>query len=246
MAKSLSYKNVIHDLSLVASKDRAMGAARYFKTGKNDYGEGDIFIGVTVPAARIISKKYLLLPIADVLKLLKSKIHEHRFTALLILGLQYAKQPERQKEILDVYLSHTRYINNWDLVDTSARDIVGHYVWNYLDSKKRKTFLSKLANSELIWERRISIVSTHYGIMKGKTEETLAIAALLIKDTHDLLHKATGWMLREVGKKDINGLRGFLDKYASIMPRTMLRYALEHFAEKERFKYMKMKLGVVK
>jgi 3-methyladenine DNA glycosylase AlkD len=241
MTKIPTYKDIVADLAKVSDKKRALEMARYFKTGKGEYGEGDIFIGVTVPASRIISKRYVELGMSEVKKLLTSKIHEYRTIALHIWCLQYARESERRKEIFNEYLAHTKYINNWDLVDTSAREIVGQFVWNYYSAIKRKAFLTKLAKSKLIWERRIAIVATHYGIMKGELGEVFAVATLLLKDTHDLMHKAVGWMLREVGKKDRNALRWFLDSHAHVMPRTMLRYALEHFEPAEKARYMKMK-----
>ncbi len=235
----LTAKSVMKELALVSDKQKAVFVARYFKTGKGQYGEGDVFIGVTVPAVRVVVRKYRELPLSEVQVLLTSKIHEHRLAALLILCLQYARG--NTEEIFKMYLNNTRYINNWDLVDTSARDIVGHYVWNHMSPTKRKIFLSKLAKSESLWERRIAMVATSYGISKGELDYTFHIAEVLLKDTHDLMHKASGWMLREAGKKDKRALAGFLDSHAGTMPRTMLRYALEHFKPKERQKYMQMR-----
>jgi 3-methyladenine DNA glycosylase AlkD len=237
-------KSVIKSLKVIADKDRAISTARYFKTGKGEYGEGDVFIGVTVPQGRIVAKEYRELPIEEVLILLRSKVHEHRSVSLYILCDQYSRYPKRQKEIFDIYLQHTEYVNNWDLVDTSARDIVGHYVWNHLSDAKRKLFLSKLAKSKILWERRIAIVSTHYGILRDDLSETFFVSELLLSDTHDLMHKAVGWMLREAGKRDKKALVVFLNRYAGIMPRTTLRYSIEHFGLVERLKYMKMKAGI--
>ncbi|MES3005812.1 MAG: DNA alkylation repair protein [Patescibacteria group bacterium] len=241
MSKKLTFKNVIVDLVAVVDRKRAVSSARYFKTGKGEYGEGDVFVGITVPVMRAVAKKYQLISLGEIKKLLVSDIHEHRYVALLILCLKYQKEPAIHREIFEMYLVHTKFINNWDLVDTSARDIIGHYIWNHFITSKRRIFLTKLAKSRHLWERRISIVATHYGIVRQEFEETLVIADLLLKDTHDLIHKATGWMLREVGKKDEGVLKKFLDGHAVVMPRTMLRYSLERFKPQERLKYMKMK-----
>lgn len=246
--EKITAKMVIKELEKVADKKRAVFVAGYFKTGKGQYGEGDTFIGVPVPSARIIAKKFQQLSLSEVSILLKSNIHEHRLTALLILCYVYKnigknikeKQNQAHKKIFDLYLKHTKCINNWDLVDTSARDIVGHYIWNYYDVSKRKAFLKKLATSKLIWERRIAVISTFYGIGRGELKDVFYVAGLLMKDSHDLIHKAVGWMLREAGKKDVDEEKVFLDSYAPTMPRTMLRYAIERFGREDRGKYMNM------
>ena len=235
--------DVAQDLKKVSHKKKAISTARYFRTGKGEYGEGDIFIGVNVPDARIIAKKYAGLPRNELVVLLKSSIHEHRSVALHILCLQY-RDKAKQEKIFDLYMSHTRYINNWDLVDTSARDIVGHYIYEYMSGTKRHRFLRKYAASDLLWERRIAVIATAYGISKGKYEEICLLTKMLIKDNQDLIHKAVGWMLREMGKKNEEGgrqLRALLERLAPTLPRTTLRYSIERFAEKERRKYMHMK-----
>jgi 3-methyladenine DNA glycosylase AlkD len=235
-------KSVMKELALVSDMQKAVFVARYFKTGKGEYGEGDIFIGVTVPAVRVVAKKYREMPLSEVQILLTSKIHEHRLAALLILCLQYKKaDAEGKKNIFHVYLKHTAYINNWDLVDTSARDIVGQYIFEHQTKIERMKFLKKYAGSKSLWERRIAVISTAYGISKGYFDEICIISEILLKDTHDLIHKALGWMLREMGKKNKEGeqrLLKFLDENAFKMPRTMLRYSLERLDIKARKRYM--------
>lgn len=218
-----------------ASKERARDLGRFFKTGKGEYGEGDIFIGITVPEQRTIAKKYRDMPLSDVIKLLHEKVHEFRFTALVILIHQFSRADERKrKKIYDLYCENTRYVNNWDLVDLSAAVIVGVYLKN-----KHKEPIAKLARSPSLWERRIAMIATGYSIKEGNPDVALEVAHILLHDTHDLIHKAVGWMLREVGKYCGRAvLETFLEKYAHHMPRTMLRYAIEHFPKKDRNRLM--------
>jgi 3-methyladenine DNA glycosylase AlkD len=228
-------------LRTLVTEERAQGSARFFKTGKGQYGEGDKFIGVTVPDARSVAKAYKDIPLADIETLLSSKIHEERFVALEILVMQFEKvhkdkNVKEQKKIVDFYLAHTDRINNWDLVDTSASYILGAYLYD-----KDKKILKKLANSKLLWERRIAVIATLYFIHQGRFDETLALALLLRTDEHDLMHKAVGWMLREVGKKDEKVLCDFLDQYAHTLPRTALRYAIERLSIGQKGGYMKRK-----
>ena len=206
---------------------------RFFKTGKGEYGEGDIFLGITVPQSRKIAKKYADLKFNEITALLKSKIHEERIIALLILVNNYQKNEEKRKNIFDFYLKSTKYINNWDLVDLTADKILGHYI-----SNKTKDILCKLSKSENLWERRIAIVSTFHFIKNNQFDETLKISKLLLKDKHDLIHKAVGWMLREVGKRSQSTLKTFLRAHYKKMPRTMLRYAIERFSPEERKAYL--------
>ena len=223
------------DIQSLATKERAIASQRYFKTGKGEYGEGDIFIGITVPDTRKIAKKYKTLQLNEISKLLKSKIHEHRFTALLILIDKYKSSQEKEKqEIYDFYLNHTKHINNWDLVDSSAHLILGEHI-----SNKEKHILEKLAKSSNLWERRIAMISTFQFIRKSEFKESLKIAEILLKDKHDLIHKAVGWMLREIGKKDQEAEEQFLNKHYKSMPRTMLRYAIEKFPKDKKEFYMK-------
>ncbi len=218
------------ELSSLADPTRAQTMARYFKTGRGEYGEGDRFLGIPVPAQRKVAVRYRTLPLKEIEELLRSSIHEHRFTGLEILVAQYGRSgEEQQEEIFRFYLAHTKCINNWDLVDTSASYIVG----NYLLSRDREV-LKSLATSTNVWERRIAIVATFAFLRRGEVKDTLHIAMTLLSDTHDLIHKAIGWALREVGKVDRSQLLRFLQKYYQRIPRTTLRYAIEHFTAEER------------
>lgn len=206
----------------------------FFKTGPGEYGEGDVFIGVRVPAVRKVAKEFKLLPLPEVVRLLHSKIHEERLTALVILVLQTEKgDAETRRRVYDLYLANTKYINNWDLVDLSAPQLVGAH----LNDKSHKP-LYRLAKSSWLWDRRISILATFHFIRQGDFDDTLRIAEMLLGDKHDLIHKAVGWMLREVGKRDQTILEAFLEEHGRIMPRTMLRYAIEKFSEKKRRAYL--------
>lgn len=213
---------------------KAQSLARFFKTGKGEYGEGDVFWGLTVPEQRRIAKKHSSLSLSEVEKLLHSKVHEHRLTALLLLGEKYRKGDcSGKEEIYRLYLRNTKRVNNWDMVDLSAPHIIGDYV---LDGDK--TILRKLANSANLWERRIAILATFPGIKENKFDEALNIAELLLRDRDDLIHKAVGWMLREIGKRDQEVEEQFLKRHYRLMPRTMLRYAIERFDEKKRKFYL--------
>lgn len=217
-----------------SSKKQAAILQHFFKTGPGEYGAGDIFLGIKVPQARKIANQYSDLPLKEIIELLKSPIHEERLLALLILVPQYSKPDESgKKAIYELYLKHTRYINNWDLVDLSASRIVGPFLVN-----KSKKPLYTLAKSEMLWERRIAIIATYYYIKNSDFEDALKISAELMADKEDLIHKAVGWMLREVGKKDEKTLDKFLRKYYNTMPRTMLRYAIERFPESKRKAYL--------
>ena len=222
------------DLAQLGDPERAKNSLWFFKTGKGQYGEGDIFLGIPVPEQRKVAKKYFLLSLDDVQELLNSKIHEYRFTALVILISKYRKAEESLKEeIFNFILKNTQNINNWDLVDLSAPRIIGDYLLN-----KERSILYKLAKSKSVWERRISILSTFTFIDNNDFKDALNISELLLNDEHDLIHKAVGWALREIGKRDQNVEEQFLAKYYTHMPRTMLRYAIEKFAEKKRKKYL--------
>jgi 3-methyladenine DNA glycosylase AlkD len=205
----------------------------FFKTGQGEYGEGDIFLGITVPEQRKIARKYKDLGLKEIQELLNSKFHEHRLIALLILIEKYDKTDDK-KEIVDFYLKNTMNINNWDLVDLSSHKILGDYL---LD--KDRSILFKLARSEDLWEKRISIISTFAFINKNQSEDSFKIAEILLNDKHDLIHKAVGWMLREVGKRvSQDAEEEFLKKHYKNMPRTMLRYAIERFDEDKRQFYL--------
>lgn len=207
---------------------------RYFKTGPGEYAEGDIFLGVTVPVLRKLAKEFRGIGLKSATELLQSPIHEERLLALLILIIKYRGSSVKIKEkIYRIYLKNTKYINNWDLVDVSAKHIVGAYLRD-----KDKTVLYKLAGSPLLWERRIAILSTFNFIDEYRFEETIKVARILLEDRHDLIHKAVGWMLREIGKKDLKTEEDFLKAHHRSMPRTMLRYAIEKFPESKRRKYL--------
>ena len=228
------FDQIKKDLLQLSDPERAKNLSWFFKTGKGQYGEGDVFLGITVPEQRKVAKKYTDLSLNDLQELLNSEIHEHRFTALLILISKYRKAEESsKKEIFDFYLRNTKNINNWDLVDLSAPRIIGDYLLN-----KDRTTLFKLARSNILWERRISILSTFTFIDNCDFEDALSISELLLHDEHDLIHKAVGWALREIGKRDQNVEEKFLTKHYPNVPRTMLRYAVEKFDEKKRKKYL--------
>jgi len=228
----MSLAQAKNDLLKSSNKRKAKILQRFFKTGPGEYGQGDIFIGVTVPQIRKLAKKYQELPLIQVEKLLKSPIHEQRLLALIILVLNFPKG--NQTEIYRLYLQNTKYINNWDLVDLTAGHIVGAYLWD-----KNRAILYKLVRSKSLWERRIAIIATFYFIRNNQFQDTLKIAKALLGDQHDLIHKAVGWMLREVGKRDLKVEESFLKKYYSVMPRTMLRYAIERFPETKRQSYLR-------
>ncbi|MFR9165745.1 MAG: DNA alkylation repair protein [Dysgonomonas sp.] len=207
----------------------------FFKTGKGQYGEGDKFLGVVVPDTRKVAKANKNLPYSELTKLFKNEYHECRLCALLILIEQFKKADDTaKKEIFDFYLSNTEYINNWDLVDLSCKDIIGNYL---LD--KPRGILYKLADSNLLWDQRIAVVSTYAFIRENDFTDILLLSEKLIHHKHDLMHKAIGWMLREVGKRDKDVLCGFLDRHHKEMPRTMLRYSIEKFSPDERAYYMR-------
>jgi len=226
------------DLEKAADPVQAEKLQGFFKTGKGEYGEGDIFLGVKVPEQRKIAKKHRDISLDEIIKLLQSNIHEHRLTSLFILTHKFSKGDEKtRKKIVDLYLANTAYINNWDLVDSSAHKIIGPWL---LD--KPRDLLYKLAESEMLWERRIAMISTFAFIRLGDLSDAVALAKILLHDEHDLIHKASGWMLREVGKKDIDLLYSFLDEYSNEMPRTMLRYSIEKIPEEKRKHYLKRKV----
>ncbi len=231
----MSLNQVREEIKKEMSPEKARFLQKYFKTGKGEYGQGDIFRGISVPVCRQIAQKYFL-SLNEIRQLLKSKIHEERFIALEALTFIYenSKDVKEQEKIYNFYLNNTSFINNWDLVDTSADHIIGSHLFD-----KDKSILYKLAKSKNLWERRIAIISTYHFIKNNHFKDTLKIAEILLKDKHDLIHKAVGWMLREAGKKDKSLLIKFLNKHYKSMPRTMLRYAIEKFPEKERKMYLR-------
>ena len=230
----MTSKHISKILRDLANPRIAEHSQRFFQTGKGEYGEGDQFLGIRVPVLREQAKIYEDVALKEVQSLLKSAFHEERLCALLLLVRKFSKGSEGERaSIYQIYLNNTQYINNWDLVDSSAYHIVGAY----LSDKDRQT-LDKLSESDNLWERRIAIVSTFYSIRKHQFEETLNLSKRLLADEEDLIHKAVGWMLREIGKRDLAVEKAFLKVHYKAMPRTMLRYAIEKFPQPERKQYL--------
>ena len=233
----INLKQLKNKLNRLADKKQAAILAGFFKTGEGQYGAGDIFLGIKVPVQRKVAREFENLSLADLQELLNNKIHECRLIALLILLSQYKKTADKdKKKFVDFYLKNTKNINNWDLVDLSCPNILGDYL---LD--KPRQILYKLAKSKNLWEKRISIISTFALIRQKEYNDTIKISEILLNDRHDLIHKAVGWMLREVGKRDQKILENFLQKHYKIMPRVMLRYAIEKFSINKRRKYLNKK-----
>lgn len=234
----MSHKTVLKDLKAIGNTDIAEHSRRFFKTGPGEYAEGDQFLGIRVPEIRKLAGRFKQLPLKETENLLHSEYHEARLCALVILVNRFKKENEQMREaIYQLYLNNTRFINNWDLVDTSAEHIVGAYL---LNREKDRTLLPNLAESDNLWERRIAIMSTFHFIKHGDFEYTLILSEKLLNDKHDLIHKAVGWMLREIGKRDLKKEEQFLQEHISNMPRTTLRYAIEKFPEPKRKKYLAM------
>jgi 3-methyladenine DNA glycosylase AlkD len=224
----------LRDLRALGNPEDARFLQRFFKTGPGEYGEGDVFLGVRVPATRKVAARYRDLPLGEVRKLLRAREHEARLLAVIILTLQYARaHADARQEIFDLYLANTKYVNNWDIVDVSAPQIVGAHLHG-----GDVALLDELARSASVWERRIATLATAHFIKQGEFGPTLKMARRLLSDDHDLIHKAVGWMLREVGKRDVDVLRDFLDRHHRRMPRTMLRYAIERLPQPERAHYL--------
>ena len=231
----MTIRNIRKKLQHLGSEEKAIVLQRFFKTGPGDYGEGDVFIGVGVPQLRKLVKEYPDITIKEVMQLLRSSIHEERLFALLMLVSKYSKGNETvKKRIYELYLQNTKFINSWDLVDGSAQHIVGAFLMD-----KSKEPIYRLAKSNNLWERRIAILATFHFIKHNNYSETLKISKILLTDEQDLIHKAVGWMLREIGKRHISTEEIFLKKYYKRMPRTMLRYAIEKFPESKRQKYLR-------
>ena len=233
-----SRKGLERDILAFGNERKATHHARFFKTGAGEYGEGDVFIGITMPELRRVVSRYADLPSAEIERLLQAREHEFRMAALILLVAQFRRGDEAaRKNIYALYIRHAHRVNNWDLVDASAEHIVGPW----LEGRREKTaVLTRLARSPLIWKRRIAMLATFYSIKAGRPDDALAIAELLLGDAHDLMHKAVGWMLREVGKRcSVAALEGFLARHYRIMPRTMLRYAIERFPKSRRQAYLK-------
>lgn len=230
-------QDVVRSLRSVGTSTRAKASARFFKTGPGEYGEGDRFLGVRVPEQRRIAKQFIGLSLSDIERLLRNSYHECRLTALLVLVQKYEKASEKERErIAAFYLKNAKRVNNWDLVDSSAPHILGAHL-----HERNRHVLDQLSHSRNLWERRIAIVATLAFIGKGEYADTLRIAKRYFSDQHDLIQKATGWMLREVGKRSRRTLTQFLDCEAPRMPRTMLRYAIEHYPKSKRAAYLKAK-----
>jgi 3-methyladenine DNA glycosylase AlkD len=232
-----SINKIKNELKKLTDSEQAKLLQRFFKTGQGQYGEGDIFLGIKVPAQRELAKKYQDTPLSDLTMLLQSKIHEHRLVALLIAVQQFSKGDAKKKnEIFKFFINNSKQINNWDLVDVTVPKTVGYYL---LDHPKEIKILYEFARSKNLWQRRIAIIATFPLIKNKNFDNTFKISKILLSDPHDLIHKAVGWMLREVGKINQPEEEKFLQQYYKIMPRTMLRYAIEKFPEKKRLGYLK-------
>ncbi len=227
---------VINKLKLLADAETAKQSQRFFKTGKGEYGEGDIFLGIRVPVIRKLVKEFKDISLNEIIEILKSEYHEIRMFAVLAMVAKFAKtKSEIEKEkIYSAYIANRKHINNWDLIDVTTPHIVGAYLFD-----KPRNILFDFANSADLWERRIAIIATFYFIRQNEFNDTLKISEILLNDKHDLIHKAVGWMLREVGKRDLDIEENFLLTNYSKMPRTMLRYAIEKFEENKRQRYLK-------
>ncbi len=225
------------DLKQLSDPQKAVILQRFFKTGPGEYAHGDRFLGVVVPRQREVARKYRQLSLPETVTLLKSSFHEERLVALFILVDKFKRADDQDKKrIYDLYLRHTRFINNWDLVDSSADKIVGPY----LEGRDQR-ILIRLARSRSLWERRIAMLATFYFIKKGNFVSALKVAQILLTDPHHLIHKAVGWMLREIGKRDLTVEEHFLSQHCQNMPRTMLRYAIERFPKAKRLAYLQRK-----
>ncbi|MFL5351231.1 DNA alkylation repair protein [Archangium sp.] len=232
-----SAQSIQDELARAADPEKATFYPKFFKTGPGEYAEGDVFLGVTVPEQRRIARRNKALPLEQVRELVHSQVHEHRFTGFVILVEQFERADTPGRERLFAFCrEHLARLNNWDLVDTVAPKLIGPYL---LEHPGLEPLLHELARSPVLWERRIAILSTLAFIRKGRFADTLKLAEVLLHDEHDLIHKAVGWMLREVGNKDLASEESFLDRHAWEMPRTMLRYAIEKFPKARREHYMK-------
>lgn len=229
----------VRDLSKHASEKRAVVTRRFFKTGKGEYGEGDVFVGISVPDIRCVARLYLDMNVENIGKLMCSKVHEFRLCALIILVEQYKKAgKEEQKMLYTFFVQHVGYVNNWDLVDTSVPQIAGHFLYEHKTERERIIILKKWMRNRSLWIRRVAVLATFYGIRRNDFSGIQMVAFKLLSDKEDLIHKAVGWMLREAGKRDTVFLHNFLKDNFHDMPRTMLRYAVERLPALERHRYM--------
>ena len=227
------------EIRALANKEIAKHSLRFFKTGKGEYGHGDIFLGVRTPQIRLIAKKHIGISTTEMKTLIKSKYHEERLLGLIILVNKYskAKDEKSKNQLYKIYVSSFKYVNNWNLVDVTCPHIIGKHLMD-----NDRSILYSWAKSDDLWTKRIAIVSTHWFIRKNDLQDTFKIAEMLLNDEHDLIHKAVGWMLREAGKRDLEKEEIFLKKHYKNMPRTMLRYSIEKFPEPKRQKYLKGKI----
>lgn len=231
----MSYKKVFSELKSYSNPAKAEHSKRFFKSGPGEYGEGDMFLGITVPNQRKIAKKFKQIDLNEVQKLLQSEYHEARLTAVMLLVYKIEKADEYVfEEVVEFYLKNLRYVNNWDIVDSSCHQILGRFLFN-----KERDLLYELAHSKNLWEKRIAMITCYHFIKRDDFEDALKIAEILLNDDHDLIHKAVGWMLREIGNRNLDAETQFLDQYFKNMPRTMLRYAIEKFDEPLRKYYLK-------
>ncbi len=231
----MNSQNIISYLNSLSDATIAEHSQKYFKTGEGEYGCGDKFLGIRVPVLRKTVKKYKNTSITEIQKLIKSEYHEIRLFSLLLLVQMFSKgETDTQEKVVNLYLKNTKYINNWDLVDSSAPYIIGAWLFH-----RDRAILYELARSDLLWDRRIAIMSTAYFIKNNQYNDTLKISTILLSDSEDLIHKAVGWMLREVGNRDIEIEEKYLKKYYKTMPRVMLRYAIEKFNKERRQAYLK-------
>lgn len=239
LSKTITADRFVKKLKTFRSNAELKKIQRYFKSGHGEYGEGDVFMGVRMGQVFALAKEFIAMPPDEIEKLLESPVHEVRAGAMSIMDKQGRNRqtPEsRRKKLYELYLERHDRINNWDLVDLGAPFVVGRYLFD-----KPRDILYKLAKSKNIWERRTAIVSTAYFIRQGEIDDTFKIAELLVRDEHDLIHKAAGGWLREAGKRDMKRLRHFLDRHAAVLPRTFLRYAIERLPQKERKRYLDQK-----
>ena len=234
----MTIEKVKNELKSCANPEKIKIYKNFHKTSSGNYASGEEFLGVTVPDIRKIAMNNLDLSNRDILKLLESNIHEEKYVAAEIIAGKY-KTSLNKKGVFDFYIKNASKLSGWDLVDTTASQVVGHFLFHFgKEYPAYKIILANLAKSSNIWQKRIAIISTYYFIKNNKFDETLRISQILINDEHDLIHKAVGWMLREVGKRDLKILEDFLKKYHKSMPRTMLRYAIEKFSDKKRKEYL--------
>lgn len=230
--------NLLLELKKFQNTEKQAFFPRFFKTGKGEYGEGDVFLGISVPDVRKVSKKFQNISLNELKTYIHHEIHEVRLCALLILVEKYVKEKENKEDIYKFYLENLKGVNNWDLVDLTSSKIIGEFLKD--KNRKEREILYKFAKSDNLWQKRIAIVSTYAFIRNNDFEDTIIISEILLKDKHDLIHKAVGWMLREMGKKDVKILENFLEKNIKHMPRTALRYSIEKFDEKKRKYYLNL------